>query len=227
MAARAVVMASGGDGANRVHELAAAALAEYRASRSRAAGRVRHDDGMNTNREAAPAGLRIARWYLAAVAALLLGIGAVTIVGHVAQAAAGTALVFSQEEMRVEGAIGPAPTAGEAPPAVPEAQASGSTQFVDLPSLALTLAAGAVAAAGAGALFRRTRFALPLGIAASAVAAGAGLIPAAIGLWAVDYYALVDLASVMPLLVMSAVLVTAAALTALAVWRSRRILAPA
>jgi len=171
---------------------------------------------MNTHAETAPAGLRIARWYLAAVAALLLGIGSVTVIGHVAQAMAGVTLVFSQDEMQEE-----------SPQVVLADETTGGLQFVDLPSLAVTLVAGALAAAGAVALFRRTRWALPLGLAASAVAAGIGLIPAAIGLWAANYYALVDLVAVTPFLALSAVLVAAALFCGIAVWRFRQALTPA
>ena len=170
---------------------------------------------MKTNTVAAPAGLRLARWYLAAVAALLLGIAALTIASYVAAALTGTTLVFSQEEMDAEPAL-----------VIPADEATGATQFVDLPSLALTTAAGAVAALGAGALFRRGRLALPLGIAAAVVTAGVGLLPAILGLWAVNYYALVDLASASPLLIISAALVLASVLSGLAVWRSRRVLSP-
>ena len=191
---------------------------------------------MRTHTEAAPAGLRIARWYLAAAAALLLGMAAITILTHVGQALSGTTLVFSQEDMSEGGAVGPAPAEGDvvgpAPAEGDEAPASpagptGSTQFVDLPSLALTIGAGTIAAAGAIALFRRSRWAVPLGLAATAVAVGVGLIPASIGLWALDYYALGDLGQVAPFLVISAALVTAALLCAVAVWRARPTPAPA
>ena len=192
---------------------------------------------MGTHTEAAPAGLHIARWYLAAVAVLLLGVAAVTITTHLSQALTGTTLVFSQDDMREgggigpapveEGGIGPAPVEGEAPPSSPAEPVTGSTQFVDLPSLALTIGGGVVAAADAVALFRRTRWAVPLGLAAAAVALGVGLIPVSIGLWAVDYYALGDLGQVAPFLAISVALLTAALLCGVAVWRSRSALAPA
>jgi hypothetical protein len=181
---------------------------------------------MRTHTEAAPAGLHIARWYLAAVAVLLLGMAAVTITTHLSQALTGTTLVFSQDDMREGGGIGPAPVEGEAPPSDPAEPMTVSTQFVDLPSLALTIGGGAVAAAGAVALFRRTRWAVPLGLAAAAVALGVGLIPASIGLWAVDYYALGDLGQVAPFFAISVALLTAALLCGVAVWRSRSALAP-
>jgi len=179
---------------------------------------------MNTNTRSVPAGLRIARWYLAVVAALLLGVATVTIVGHLSQGAAGTTLVFSQDAMGDEGAIGPAPAIGEEPVA-PVGETTGSTQYVDLPSLFLTIAGGAIAAFGAIALLRRSRWAVPFGLAASAVAAGVGLIPAAIGLWAMHYSAMVDFGQTAPFFVMSAGLVVAAVLCGLAVWRSRELTA--
>jgi len=170
---------------------------------------------MTNSRTAAPAGLNVARWYLAAVAVIVLGIAAVTILSHVGAAMSGTTLVFSQEGMRTGGAIGP----------IPGGEATGSMQYVDVTSLVLTVAVGAALAAGAIALFRRSRWFMPLGLLASAVAAGIGLVPAAIGLWAMDFYALVDLAAVAPLLVISALLVFAAMLCALAIWRARHAVA--
>lgn len=178
---------------------------------------------MNTHVEAAPAGLRVARWYLSAVAVFLIGVAAVTIVGHVGQAIGGTTLVFSQDDIQGSGAPGPAPAPaeGEAPAALSPEEASGSLHVVDVSGIALTVGAGAVLAIGAIALFRRARWAVPLGLAASAVAVGIGLLPAAIGVWAMDFYAMVDLSDAAPLFMISAALVTAALLSAFAIWRSR------
>lgn len=167
--------------------------------------------------------LRVARWYLAAVAVLLLGITVTTIVSHAAQAAQGITLVFSQEEMRGGGGggIGPAPTEGDATgPSLPPEATTGGMQYVDVPSLGLTLAGGVMAAAAAIALFRRSRWAVPLGLAGAGVAAGVGLIPASIGLWAAEYYGTAS-GEVAPFLVVSAGLVLLALLCALAIWQGR------
>lgn len=184
---------------------------------------------MTTHVEAAPAGLRIARWYLAAVAVFLLGMAAITVVTYVGLATGGTTLVFSQDDMQGSGAPGPAPApaAGEEPAPVQAEEPSGSMQFVDVPDLAVNIAAGAVVAVGVVALYRRSRWAVPLGLAASAVAVGVGLLPAAIGVWAMDYYAMADFRGVAPFFVISAALVPAALLSALAIWTNRPALAPA
>lgn len=169
--------------------------------------------------------MRLARWYLAAVAVLLLGLTAVTIASHVALAAGGTTLVFSQAEMQgVEGPIGPAPEQGDGQGAaeepIPAEEATGSVQYVDAIGIALTFLGGVVAAAGALMLSRRSRWSVPLGLAAVGVTAIVGLFPASIGIWAADYYR-VDLAQVLPFLVVSALLMAISLAAALAIWRHR------
>jgi hypothetical protein len=189
---------------------------------------------MNTNHvDPTSVGFRLARWYLAAVAILLLGIAASTIVTYASQALTGTDLVFRQEDMVGDGGIGPAPAEGEAPapgeepPAEPPDDAGGGVQYVDLASLALLLAGGIVAAAGAVALFRRSSLGVPLGLAASIVAGVVGLFPASVGIWAADYYAEVDLLQAVPFIAVSVMLVLAAVLCGVAIWRQRTALASA
>jgi hypothetical protein len=168
----------------------------------------------------AGAGLRFARVYLAVVGLLLLVIGTVTIVGYVARGPDGSTLVFSREA---------APTEGEdpsSPPPVPADEAvGGGAQFVDLPSLALTLAGGGIATAGALLLGRRTPWSVPLGLAGAAVAAAVGLFPAALGIWAANFYGGSSGGQLLPYLLVSllvsAVFVAAAIACAIAVWRRR------
>jgi len=172
----------------------------------------------------AGAGLRFARAYLAVVGLLLLVIGTVTIVGHVARGLDGITLVFSQEAVEEVGGIGPAPTEGEdpsSPPPVPADETVGGVQFVDLPSLALTLAGGGIATAGALVLGRRTPWSVPLGLAGAAVAVVVGLFPAALGIWAANFYGGSSVGQLLPYLLVSAVFVAAAIACAIAVWRRR------
>jgi hypothetical protein len=176
----------------------------------------------------AGAGLRFARVYLAVVGLLLLVIGTVTILGHVARGLEGITLVFSQEAVDEVGGMGPAPTEGadrSSPPPVPADETVGGVQFVDLPSLALTLAGGGIATAGALVLGRRTPWSVPLGLAGAAVAVVVGFFPAALGIWAANFYAGSSdgqlLSYLLVSLLVSAVLVAAAIACAIAVWRRR------
>jgi hypothetical protein len=180
---------------------------------------------MTGTHDTIPTSVRLARWYLAAVAALLLGVTAVTIASHVALAAGGTTLVFSQDEMqRAEAPIGPAPEEGDgrgaAPEPIPADEATGSVQYVDVIGIALTFLGGGVVAAGALMLARRSRWSVPLGLAAVGVTALVGLVPASVGIWAADYYR-VDLAQVLPFLLVSALLVALSLAAAVAIWRHR------
>ncbi len=168
----------------------------------------------------AGAGLRFVRAYLAVVGLLLLVIGTATIVGHVASGLDGITLVFSQEAVEEVGGIGPEPTEGEDPsalPPVPADETVGGMQFVDLPSLALTLAGGGIATAGAIILGRRTPWSVPLGLAGAAVAVVVGLFPAALG----SFYGGSSVGQLLPYLLVSAVFVAAAIACAIAVWRRR------
>lgn len=183
---------------------------------------------MTRTHDSIPTSVRLARWYLAAVAVLLLGVTAVTIASHAALALGGITLVFSQAEMDEMGPrIGPAPEQGEpgAPEPIPAEEATGGVQYVDVTSIALTLVGGAVAAAGALMLSRRSPWSVPLGLAAVVVTAIVGLVPASIGIWAADYYAMVDLAQVIPFLVVSALLVAMSLAAAVAIWRHRELVA--
>ena len=178
-----------------------------------------------------PTSVRVARWYLVAVAVLLLGMTAVTIANHAALALGGTSLVFSQAEMDdAEAPIGPAPEQGDepgtAPEPIPPEEATGGVQYVDITSIALTLLGGVVAAAGAVMLSRRSRWSVPLGLAAVIVTGIVGLFPASIGVWAADYY-MVDLAQVLPFLVVSAFMVAISLAAAVAIWRNRTALGAA
>ena len=76
-------------------------------------------------------------------------------------------------------------------------------------------------------LTRRSRWSVPLGLAAVAVTAAVGLIPASIGVWAADFYAMVDLGQVLPLLLVSGLLVAASVAAAIAIWRHRAVLGSA
>jgi hypothetical protein len=180
-----------------------------------------------------PTSVRLTRWYLAAAAALLLGIVVVTVAGHASLAAQDVTLVFSQAEMDEVGAlIGPAPEEGAGDPGasptpIPPEETVGGTQYVDLTSLGLTLLGGIVAAAGAWMLTRRSSWSVPLGLAAVAVTAAVGLIPAAIGVWAADFYAMVDLGQVLPFLLVSGLLVAGSVAAGVAIWRHRAVLGPA
>jgi hypothetical protein len=168
----------------------------------------------------AGAGLRFARAYLAVVGLFLLVIGTVTIVGYVARGLDGITLVFSQEAVEEVGGIGPEPTEGEdpsSPQPVPADETVGGVQFVDLPSLALTLAGGGITTAGALVLGRRTPWSVPLGLAGAAVAVVVGLFPATLGL----AYGGSSFGQLLPYLLVSAVLVAAAIACAIAVWRRR------
>jgi len=164
---------------------------------------------------------------MTAVAVLLLAIAAMTTFGHATAAMGGSTLVFDQRDMGDAG--GPAPAAGddapEPPPLSPDATTGGS-QYVDLPGLAMTMAGGAVAAAGALFLHRRSRWSVPLGLAAMAVTAAVGLFPAALGVWAANFYGNGIDASVIPYLAVSGILSGAAILGAVAIWRHRRLLSP-
>ncbi len=169
-------------------------------------------------------GLRLARAYLAAVGLLLLVIGTVTIVGHVASGLDGITLVFSQDAVEEVGGIGTAPTGGEdpsSPAPVPAHETFGGVQFVDLPSLALTLAGGGITTAGALVLGRRTPWSVPLGLAGAAIAAVVGLFPAALGIWAANFYGGLSFGELLPYLLVSAVFVAASIACAIAVWRRR------
>jgi hypothetical protein len=181
---------------------------------------------MANRTDSTPISIRLVIWYLAAVGLLLLAIGLATIVSHAMLAAGGTTLVYSQEAMGDGDGIGPAPMAGEDAPPVPADQATGGMQYVDLPALALVIAGGAIAAAGAIALVRRGQWAVPLGLAGAAVAAVVGSIPAAIGIWAADLYA-IGIDGAMWFLVVSAALVLVAVLAGVSVWRHRGALAAA
>lgn len=168
----------------------------------------------------AGAGLGFARAYLAVVGLLLLVIGTVTIVGYVSSGLDGITLVFSQEAVDEVGGIGPAPTEGEdpsSPSPLPADETVGGVQFVDLPSLALTLAGGGIAIAGALLLGRRTPWSVPLGLAGTAVAAVVGLFPAMLGL----AYGGSSVGQLLPYLLVSAVFVAAAIACAIAVWSRR------
>lgn len=187
---------------------------------------------MTRTTNTAPASVRLARWYLAAVGALLLGVSLVTVASHVALAAQGVTLVFSQEQMDdVAGAIEPAPAdgagPGAAPDPVPAEEAVGGVQYVDVAAIGLTMLGGALAAAGALMLLRRSRWSVALGLAAVAVTAAVGLLPAWIGIWAMNFYAEVDLGQAIPFLVVSGVLVALSLACAVAIWRHRVLLGPA
>ncbi len=189
---------------------------------------------MTSTTDAIPTSVRLARWYLAGIAALLLGIVIVTVASHASLAAQGITLVFSQAEMdEGDAPIGPAPEEGPAsepdasPSPLPPEETVGGTQYVDLTSLGLTLLGGIVAATGARMLTRRSRWSVPLGLAAVAVTAAVGLIPASIGVWAADFYEMVDLGQVLPFLLISGLLVAASAAAAIAIWRHRALLGQA
>lgn len=173
---------------------------------------------------------RFAQAYLGIVGLLLLAIGGVTIASHLGGALGGITLVFSQEAMDGDGAPGPAPTEGDGtsatPPPIPANEAVGGVQFVDIPSIVLTLAGGAIAAAGALLLDRRSRWSVPLGLAGSAVAAVVGLFPALIGIWAADFYGMSSPGEVLPFLLASVAFVAAAGACAVSVWRRRHELGP-
>ena len=165
-----------------------------------------------------------------AVAILLLGIAIVTVAGHVSQAMAGTVLVFSQDEVgNAEGGLGPAPIEGD-PDATPDplpAEGTGATQFVDLTSMALTLAGGLTAGAGAIMLGRRSRWSVPLGLAGMAVVAIVGAFPALLGIWAASFYGMTSPSQLLPYLAVSAVLVGAAFAGMAMIWRQRAAIGPA
>jgi hypothetical protein len=191
------------------------------------------DAAMTQTTGSIPTSVRMTRWYLVAVAALLLGMVTVTVVNYVSLAAQGITLVYTQAEMDEVGApIGPAPEEGAGDPGaspspIPPEEAVGGIQYVDLTGLGLTLLGGLVAAAGAWMLTRRSRWSVPLGLAAVAVTAAVGLIPASIGVWAAGYYAMGDLAQVLPFLVFSGLLVAGSVTAAIAIWRHRALLGPA
>jgi hypothetical protein len=170
--------------------------------------------------------IRIAQ---AAVATLLLGITVVTVAGHAAQAMAGTVLVFSQDDMRnAEGVPGPAPMQGDpgATP-LPAEGTVGATQFVDIGSIALTLAGGLIAGAGAIMLARRSRWSVPLGLAGMAVVAIVGAFPALLGIWAASFYGMTSAGQLVPYLAVSAVPVGAAIAGMAMIWRQRAAIGPA
>ncbi len=166
-------------------------------------------------------GASLMRWYIGLVGLLLLSIVLATVANYVSQAAAGTTLVFSQEDMAAGGGgIGPAPMEGE-PSGLPPEQTIGSTQYVDLPSIGLTLVGGLIAIAGAVMLGRRSRWSLPLALAGAGVAVIVGLFPASLGVWAMGYYGMGSVGSVVPYLAVSAVLSGTALAGAWAIWRNR------
>jgi hypothetical protein len=180
-----------------------------------------------------PTSVRLTRWYLAAVAALLLGIVTVTVANYASLATQGITLVYSQAEMDEDDApIGPAPEEGAGDPGaspspMPPEETVGGMQYVDLIGLGLALLGGLVAAAGAWMLTRRSRWSVPFGLAAVAVTAAVGLIPVSIGVWAADYYAMGDLGQVLPFLLVSGLLVAGSVAAAVAIWRHRAMLGPA
>lgn len=165
-----------------------------------------------------------------AVATLLLGIALVTIGGHVSQAMAGTTLEFSQDELgNPEDAIGPAPVQGdpeESPRPLPP-DTVGSTQYVDLVSIGLTLAGGLIAGAGAVMLGRRSRWSVPLGLAGMGVAGVVGAGPAVLGIWAASFYGMTSAGQLVPYLGVSAVIIGLAVAGAATIWRQRAAIGPA
>lgn len=166
-----------------------------------------------------------------ATATLLLGIGLVTIAGHATQAMAGTALVFSQDDMGdPQDAVGPAPVQGgpeASPQQSPPETTVGSTQYVDLVSIGLTLVGGLTAGAGAVMLHRRSRWSVPLGMAGMVVAGVVGAVPAIVGVWAASYYGMASPGQLVPYLGISAVLVGLALAGLAMIWRHRAAIAPA
>lgn len=176
------------------------------------------------------------RWFGAirvvetATATLLLGIAFVTIAGHASQAMAGTTLVFSQDDMGNAGdALGPAPVQGdpEAEPQPLPPETAGSTQYVDLLSLGLTVAGGLIAGAGAVMLGRRSRWSVPLGMAGMVVAGVVGAGPAILGLWAASFYGMTSPGQLVPYLGVSAVLVGLAVIGLVTIWTHRAAIGPA
>lgn len=165
---------------------------------------------------------------MVAAAVLLFAWSAVTIASHVAAAASGLTLIFSQEAMDDPG-VGPAPTEGQQGPGsegLRPDETIGGNQYVDVPALALGVSGGAIAVAGAIWLTRRSRWSVPLGLAGMAVAAIVGSMPAVLGLSLADTYRL-GIGEVSGLLVVGFGLAGVALAGALAIWRHRPAIGPA
>jgi hypothetical protein len=174
--------------------------------------------------------MRVIAGVEAATGALLLGIALVTVAGHVTAALTGTSLVFSQEEMDRDGGLGPAPIQGDPDAStdpLPADETVGSSRYVDVVSIGLTVAGGLVGAAGAVLLGRRSRWSVPAAAAGMVVAGIVGAVPALVGIWAASFYGTTSSAEIVALVGLSAVLVGLAVLALVTIWRNRAAIGPA
>jgi hypothetical protein len=172
-----------------------------------------------------PRSVGIVRLALGLVATLLLVWVGVTAASYVGAGLSGTTLVFSQED--AERRLGPAPVEGEpgVGDGIPEGEAVGALQYVDVPPLALSVAGGFVAVAGAWLLPRRSRWSVPAGMAGMGVATVVGFFPALIGLSLMEIYRM-GLADIAGFLVVGVALASGGLLGAAVVWRHRHELGP-